>query len=88
MNTTQHDPFKDRREAAVPGHPVVDPADWSAKAMAASDEWRIELNQNDIDDLHAAVAPFDQEGIDVMPLGKEDFSLPGLAPKLALLRSE
>ena len=88
MNTTQNDPFKDRREAAVPGHPVVDPADWSAKAMAASDEWRIELNKNDTDDLHAAVAPFDREGIDVMPLGKEDFSLPGLAPKLALLRSE
>jgi hypothetical protein len=86
MNTVQHDPYKDQREAAVPGHPVVDPADWGAKAMATSDAWLIKLNSNDIKDLHAAVAPFDRKGIDVMPLGKEDFALPHLAPKLAEMR--
>ena len=88
MNTVQHDPYKDQREAAVPGHPVVDPADWGAKAMATSDAWLIKLNSNDIKDLHAAVASFDRKGIDVMPLSKEDFALPHLAPKLAELRGD
>lgn len=88
MNTTQHDPFKDRREAAMPGRPVVDPADWSADAMASSDEWRIKLDLKDINDLQSAVTPFDREGIDVMPLRKEDFVLPHLAPKLAELRGD
>jgi hypothetical protein len=86
MNTVQHDPYKDQRKAAVPGHPLVDPADWGAEAMATSDAWRIKLNSNDIKDLHAAVAPFDRKGIDVMPLGKEGFALPHLAPKLAEMR--
>jgi hypothetical protein len=88
MNTTQHDPFKNRREAAVAGYPVVDPADWRTDAIAASDAWRIELNSNDINDLHAAIGPFDREDIDLMPLGKESFALPHLAPKLTKMRAD
>ena len=64
MNTVQHDPYKDQREAAVPGHPVVDPADWGAEAMATSDAWRIKLNSNDIKNLHAAVQNYTEcEGL-------------------------
>lgn len=88
MQATKHDIFADRREAATPGKPIVDPADWTAKEMAASDNWCYELTARDIDELRAAVAPHDQANINVMPLTQADFPLPTLGAKLNEIRAE
>ena len=56
--------------------------------MGTSDEWCYELTAQEIEELRAAVAPFDREGVDVMPLTRADFPLPTLGDKLRDLRAE
>lgn len=88
MKPLQNDRYGDRRETAEPGCPVIDPADWTSREMAASQEWLIHLDANDIEDLQKAVTPYDNKGIDVMPLDRANFPLPNLAPKLQQLRDD
>ena len=38
MAEVPNDTFADRRETAIAGQPVVDPADWTATEMAATDD--------------------------------------------------
>ena len=76
MQATKHDTFADRRGSAIPGQPIVEPADWTAQEMGTSDEWCYVLTAQEIEELRAAVAPFDREGVDVMPLTRANFSTP------------
>ena len=88
MQATKHDIFADRREPAIRGQPIVDPADWTAQEIATSDEWCYELTAQEIRELRSAVAQFDREGVDVMPLTRSDFPLSTLGNKLRDLRVE
>ena len=88
MQPTKHDGFANRREPANPGQPIVDPADWTGQEMLESDEWHYELNTQEIDELQAAVSPYDRDGVDLMRLSRADFPLPTLDQNLAELRSE
>ena len=76
MQETKHDTFADRRGSAIPGQPIVDPADWTAQEIATSDEWYYELTAQEIEEMRAAVTPFDRESVDVMPLTRANFSTP------------
>ena len=76
MQATKHDIFAVRRGSAIPGQPIVDPADWTAQEMATSDEWCYELTAQEIEEMRTAVAPFEREGVDVMPLTRSDFPPP------------
>ncbi len=88
MQPTKHDVFANRREPANPGQPIVDPADWTGQEMLESGEWHYELNTQEIDELQAAVSPYDRDGVDLMRLSRADFPLPTLDQNLAELRSE
>ena len=88
MQATKHDTFADRRGSAIPSQPIVDPAEWTAQEIVTLDEWCYELNAQEIEEMCAAVAPFDGEGVDVMPLTRADFPLPTLNDKLRDLRAE
>lgn len=81
------DPYADRRRTAAMA-PVVDPADWTADEMAASDEWLHRLDQAEVAELSAAIAPFDRDDIDLMTLARDAFPLPRLGPTLAEIRRE
>jgi len=88
MEATQYDAFARRRKPARRGHPVVDPADWSAPEMAASEAWLHQFDEREIAELRTAAAPFDRDNVDLMALSRQDFPLPILGPKLAAFRSE
>ena len=88
MAEVPNDTFADRRETAIAGQPVVDPADWTATEMAATDDWCYQLDHHEIDELHAAATPHDDENLDLMTLGRDAFDLPQLAPVLSDLRRE
>ena len=88
MNSSTHDPFAAERTAAQPGQAVVDPADWTASGMAASEEWLPTFSDAEIEALREAVAPHDKDGVDLMKLGRDAFPLPGLASLLADQRKQ
>ncbi|PPR64232.1 MAG: hypothetical protein CFH10_00291 [Alphaproteobacteria bacterium MarineAlpha4_Bin2] len=88
MKPARYDKFTNQRQAATPGCPVVDPAEWTAAEMASSDDWCHHLNDAEIDELRRATTLYDREDIDVMPLGRNDFDLPRLALTLAKIRAE
>lgn len=83
---TLADPFDDRRRPAVPFEPVTDPANWTADEMAGSEGWLYRFSESEIAEIRNAIAPFDREDIDLMPLGAADFRLPTLAGPLADIR--
>lgn len=41
----------DRREPAVSGHPVIDPADWRGDELAQRSDWIFQLTDKDVDSL-------------------------------------
>ena len=88
MKAAPHDKFMNRRQAASPGSPVVDPADWTAEEMAASEAWCHHLSAAEIEELHHATAKFDRESVDLIPLRRSDFNLPKLSSALAEMRAQ
>lgn len=80
--------YHEQREPAQTGQRIVDPADWTADAMAASDKWRYTFSDQEIDELREAIAPFDHPEIDLMSLTRNDFPLTALGPRLVKIRSE
>jgi hypothetical protein len=83
-----HDPFATRRRPAKAMTPVVDPAGWTAADLTSDKSWLYHLDDAEIDEIRAAVAPHDYDGVDVMPLGRDDFQLPILAERLARIRDD
>lgn len=81
-----NDPFAAERVPALPLQAVREPAAWTAADLADTDAWLYPLDGAEIDELAAAVAVHDRKGIDAMPLGRDDFPLPRLGPRLAEIR--
>ena len=82
------DPFRAQREVAIPFEPVIDPAGWHAKEMAASEAWLYRFSAAEIAELRAAIAPYDRDGVDLMGVEAADFELPGLAKTFKEMRQE
>lgn len=77
-----------RREPARPGQPVIDPAGWSADDLVRSDAWRHELTEAELADLDSAVARVLERGLGIMEVGRDDFDLPALGPRLARIKAD
>lgn len=81
-----------RREPAVIGKPIVDPAAWSAEDLKNNDDWIIRLDDRDVSDLcNMAAAYRKQFGDDPSSLlnkDKDDFDVGAFSTKLDLLVHE
>ena len=49
-------PLESIREPAVPGKPVVDPANWTASELANRQDWILTLSEDQIGWFHAGSA--------------------------------
>lgn len=69
--------------------PVFDDARaWYGSDMAARSDWVHLLDADDVAQIDAAVARVIADGVDLVTMGRADFPLPGLAPRLAAIRRE
>jgi len=76
------------RQPAVPLQPVIDPAGWEPKDLAANDHWIYELSGVEIDEVRAAVAMVERRELEILDIGRADFVLPHLDRSLAMLYDE
>jgi hypothetical protein len=76
------------REAALPMRPLIDPAGWTAKELAASDDWIYQLSETEIDEIRAAIAANQRAGRDILDITRDDFPLPTLDAGLRALYDE
>jgi hypothetical protein len=58
------------------------PAAWTAAQMKATDEWKVELSDAQVDELREALQSVDRPDIEVVEVAKDDFELPTLGPVL------
>jgi hypothetical protein len=68
--------------------PVGRPSAWTGRELRDPDAWTLRLDAADNDELHAAVAHAKARGAAIPALSREDFPLPGLAPRLAAMLDE
>ena len=76
------------RKPKIPLQPIVDPAGWNAREVAAHDDWIYKLSEAEIADIHDAVAAAENSGSDIKDIRGDDFVLPNLARGLADIRDE
>jgi hypothetical protein len=76
------------RKPAVPLQPIVDPAGWTAQDLAANEDWIYTLSSAECDEIAAAVAAIETKGGEIKDIGRADFALPTLAPRLDALHDE
>ena len=76
------------RPPSTPMAPVMGPEAWTGAEMAARDDWIYTLSAAEIGELEAAVAATVDRGLAIMAVGKNDFPLPGLGPRLAAVQEE
>lgn len=76
------------RQPAIALKPVVDPADWSAKEMTESGEWIFEFSPEHVSELEAAVERTQAKRLGILDIGRADFPLPTLGPRLDELREQ
>ncbi|MBI1197601.1 MAG: taurine catabolism dioxygenase TauD [Phenylobacterium sp.] len=62
--------------------------EWTAKDMADPAAWTEHLSPAEVDELEAAVAHAAARSADFMAIGKADFPLPTLAPRLKAIEAE
>ena len=72
----------------LPTRPIDDPAGWTAEQLTQSSDWHYELNDEERAEIASAVQAVESRGLDFMAVGRDDFELPKLGPKLATLRRE
>lgn len=77
-----------KREPGVLGKPLVDPAEWYPADVEGKDHWIWQLSGAELDEINAAVAAIEADGLDLMDVTRENFPLPTLAANLAEMREE
>jgi hypothetical protein len=68
--------------------PVTGPKAWRGDEMAKDPSWSIPLAPAEIDDLEAALATAKATGLPLEQIGREQFPLPVLGPRLAQVLDE
>jgi len=68
--------------------PVKGPSVWYGPEMARSDNWIYRLSENEIADIDNAIKGVNRRNLQLKDIGKEDFDLPELGPKLLIVRDE
>jgi hypothetical protein len=81
-------PSDRRREPAVLGKPIVDPADWYPQQMQDSAAWAYRMTSKEIDEVLAAVAAVEKRKLELKDVTRDDFPLPTLAAGLRDVRDE
>lgn len=76
------------REFLPPATPVADPACWTGEALQHSTVWQYRFSAEDLDDLEAALLAVNQQGLDIIAIGRREFPLPRLGKRLADIRRE
>ena len=79
----QETPSDDR-----PPGPIEGPSAWFGPDMAASDAWLHTLSGAEIGELEVACGAVGARGLDLMAIGREEFPLPMLGPRLDDIRHE
>jgi hypothetical protein len=74
--------YFDRPHEAVRREPLEVAAAWRGSDLAARTEWSVRLSAADIDELERAAEEVAARCLDLEGLGREDFSLPTLGPKI------
>lgn len=76
------------REPAVMGQPIIDPAGWHPDSFRDSSCWIYRLNDREIGEIMDAVSAAERDGLDLMAITRDNFTLPGLSASLAEIRAE
>lgn len=66
-----------------PAGPVLNAAAWHGPEMSRRSDWILQLDAGEIREIEDAVMALDASGIDIARIRRADFSLPGLAPRVA-----
>lgn len=80
---TRETPADDR-----PTGPIEGPSAWYGPDTAASNEWLYALSEAELGELEAAYEAVGERGHDLMTIGREEFPLPTLGPRLDEIRHE
>ena len=68
--------------------PIEGPAVWYGPAMVNRTEWVHALSADDVAEIEGAMRPLVDAGADIARIGKADFALPTVGPKLARICNE
>lgn len=68
--------------------PIDSPAAWRGRDLQDTDTWIEQLTSTEIDELLAAVAEIERNGISLLEMRRADFVIPTLAPRLQQLAAE
>ena len=79
---------KSTRASARPLEPVIDPAGWTAEALADVDSWSYRITAADVDQLRAGVIAVRTKGVALAEIVKADFPLGTFGEVLADVRRE
>ena len=64
------------REPAVPMQPLVEPAGWTARDLAANDDWIYQLSGVEVDEVRRSVAAVQRAGLGFLDVTRENLPLP------------
>jgi len=68
--------------------PATGPAVWTGRELARTDDWKIRLTPEDVEELDGALAAVARKNIPVQTVTAADFRLPGLGLRLEALAEE
>nr|MBT6743036.1 TauD/TfdA family dioxygenase [Rhodospirillales bacterium] len=77
-----------RREPAVVGEPIVDPAGWNPEDLTSNEDWIYHLSDQDIGDLTAGVEAIRAGGKGIVDMKHGDFQAGAFAETLKDIRHE
>ena len=71
-----------------PPGPITGPSAWRGEDLRRSDAWIHTFSQSELSELHRALARVHARALTLPEVGREDFPLPTLGPRLDALRRE
>lgn len=72
----------------MPPGPVTGPSAWRGEDLARSDAWIHTFTASELSELHRALARAHARGLTLPEIGRDDFPLPTLGPRLEAFRRE
>lgn len=72
----------------LPPGPITGPSAWRGEDLAASSAWIHTFTPSELSELHRALARVHARALTLPEIGRDDFPLPTLGPRLEALRGE
>ena len=72
----------------MPPGPIAGPSAWRGEDLARSDAWIHTFTTSELSELHRALARVHARGLTLPEIGRDEFPLPTLGPRLEALRHE